>query len=84
MDVREGTLHDDSRELREALKERPLDVETFGYDEVVQVKTGFFQVVKIDIRCQRLVLKPISRAKAEQIAGEARRRSDEAERRAER
>jgi hypothetical protein len=65
MDTRRGTLHDDPVALSHALRERPGDVETFNHDEVVEVKTGFFLVAKVDIRRQRLVLKPISAVEAE-------------------
>ncbi len=39
----------------------PLNLESFEHGEIVQVKEGFFQVCKIDLRKQRLVLKPIPR-----------------------
>ncbi len=39
--------------------QRPEDLESFEYGEVIQVKSGFFEVVKVDMRSQRLVLKPI-------------------------
>ena len=43
----------------------PMDLEEFTYGEMVQVKEGFFEVVKIDLRGQRLVLKPIPRPSEE-------------------
>ena len=39
----------------------PMDLELFEHGETVQVKEGFFEVCKIDLRGQRLILKPIPR-----------------------
>lgn len=57
MDTRTGELMTEAKaELRD-----PLDLEYFEYGEIVQIKSGFFEVCKIDLRRQRLVLKPIPR-----------------------
>ena len=37
----------------------PINLESFEHGETVQVKTGYFEVVKIDLHKQRIVLKPI-------------------------
>lgn len=65
MDTRSGELSNDPDKLRQALEDRPGDVETFEHGETVQVKAGFFEVVKVDTRKQRLVLKPIPSPVAE-------------------
>ena len=57
MDTRTGELMTaEKAELRD-----PMDLEYFEYGEVIQVKTGFFEVVKVDLRRQRLTLKPVPR-----------------------
>jgi len=85
MDTRSGTLHHgDSKQLSQALRERPGDVETFEHEEVVQVKTGFFLVTKVDIRRQRLVLKPISAVEAKRRRDAAKQAREKALQRAER
>ncbi len=58
MNTGTGELLDDPEKLRQLLETSPEDLETFAYGETVQVKEGFFEVVKIDVRRQRLVLKP--------------------------
>lgn len=65
MDTRTGELIDDPDKIRQALEDRPCDMEMFEYGEIVQVKTGFFEVCKIDTRKQRLVLEPIPRPSGE-------------------
>jgi hypothetical protein len=59
MNTSEGTLYDDPDKMKQLLEEDPASVETFEHGEVIQVKDGFFEVVKVDIRKQRLVLKPV-------------------------
>ena len=57
MDTQSGRFIEKTTEILEAeAKDR---LEFFEYGEVVQVKSGFFEVVKIDVRGQRLTLKPI-------------------------
>ncbi len=60
MDTSQGEFIPDEK-ARHLLETRPEDLEQYEYGETVQVKEGFFEVVKIDLRSQRLVLKPIPR-----------------------
>ena len=55
MDTRSGELMDGEK----ARQRDPMDLESFEHGETVQVKGGFFEICKIDLRGQRLVLKPI-------------------------
>jgi hypothetical protein len=57
MDTETGEM-----DIWEKMKDRdPMDLESFEHGETVQIKAGFFQITKIDLQKQRLVLKPIPR-----------------------
>lgn len=57
MDTQKGQFIDKPADIDAANKAGSL--ESFEYGEIVQVKTGFFEVVKISTSKQRLVLKPV-------------------------
>jgi hypothetical protein len=45
----------------------PMKLEHFEHGETVQIKEGFFQVCRVDLRRQRLILKPIPSPLDQQI-----------------
>ena len=67
MNTRDGHLFDKESIFDELNENRPCDLETFSYGETVQVKSGFFELTKIDLQKQRLVLKPIPRPIRDQL-----------------
>jgi hypothetical protein len=65
MDTRRGVI-DEQDEILKQLRDET-DLEIFEHGEVVQVKSGWFEVTKVDIRKQRVTLKPIPRPTKEQL-----------------
>ncbi len=61
MDTKSGEFFPGSKEAQALEVDARGDLETFEYGETVQIKSGYFEVCKIDLRGQRLILKPIPR-----------------------
>jgi hypothetical protein len=59
MDTRRGIIDEPGNILGKL--ENIADLEIFEHGELIQIKSGWFQITKIDIPKQRLTLKPVPR-----------------------